>query len=83
MNRKLEQLSALERANIFNSLFTRGKIKEVIRFICNCKSGGIILPGNIELKSGSYTCNTLHEKYSKAQDTNLKDIIEFLEYSEF
>ena len=54
MNKKRKQLSVEERAKICTSLLNRGKIREVIRFICNQETGEIYVPDDIEEKSGNF-----------------------------
>lgn len=83
MNKKRGALADNERAKIFASLLTRGKIKEAMRFAREREKGGVLLPDDIEEKSGSFAKDALKSKHPHARDADLGDIPEFPECPEF
>ena len=77
MNRKRGGLNTEERAKAFSSLICRGKIREDIRYICEQESGGIMLLGDVDSKTGNLIKETLKSKYPEGRDVSVENLPEF------
>ena len=53
LNCKRRSINTKERAKAFSSLICRGKIREGIHYICERESGGIMLLGDVDLRTGA------------------------------
>ena len=58
-------------------------MKEAMRFMCDREIGGVLLPDDVEDKSGSYVRETLRNKHPEARNVELSDIPEFPGFPEF
>ena len=77
MNRKRGGLNAKERAKAFFSLICMGEIREGIRYICEGESGGIMLPGDVDSKTGDLVKETLKSKHLEGLDVSVENLPEF------
>ena len=78
MKKKRGHLSTSERAKIFTSLLSRGKMKEATRLTCYREKGGVLLTDGVEEKSGSCIKDALRSKHPDGKDVDLKDTPECL-----
>ena len=66
MGRKQENLDAKERAKVFSTMLCRGEISAAVRYISEREKGRVLLPGDIDKKSGddvsSYGLNIQREE---------------------
>ena len=74
LNRKRGGLDTKERAQLFSFLIYRGEIREAIRVICERETGGIMLPGDVDLKTGDLVKKTLESKHPEGQAVSVENL---------
>ena len=77
MNRKRGGLDTKEKVNAFSCLICRRKIREALRYICERESDEIMLPGDVDLKTGDLVNETLESKHPEGRDLSVEKLFEF------
>ena len=68
MGRKQENLDAKERAKVFSTMLCRRKISAAVRYISMREKGRVLLPGDIDEKSGDEVSEMLRLKHPEGRD---------------
>ena len=77
MRRKRGQSSAKERAKVFTALVCRGKIRSATRHACERDKGGVLMPGDVDSKTGDLVSETLKAKHPDGRDVNVESVPTF------
>ena len=63
MNRKRENIIIKEREKMFSSLICRDKIRAAIRYTSEREKDGILIPGDVDVKTGDLVSEILESKH--------------------
>ena len=74
MNRKRGVLTIKERAKIFSSLICRGKLRAAIRYASEREKGGILMPGDVDEKSGDLVSGVLASEHPIGRDVEISSL---------
>ena len=77
MNRRRGVSTTNERAKVFSNLACRGKLRAVIRCICDTEKGGVLMPDDVDDKSGEKVRDVLHSKHPESRSAPLSDVPEY------
>eukprot|EP00978_Attheya_sp_CCMP212_P019497 scaffold54738_cov30-Attheya_sp.AAC.1 len=72
-----------QREKIFTNLMLQGKLRQAIRFITEREKAGIMLPTDIDEKSGLPVIDVLHSKHPPARVPEVEDLEEYDTLPEF
>ena len=61
-------MDAKDRAKVFSTMMCRGKISAAVRYISEKEKGRVLLPSDIDEKSGDGASEVLRSKHTEGRD---------------
>ena len=80
MSRKNSRLNEKKRTKVFSRMICRGEIRATIRYINERETGGILMPGDTDGKTGDLIKVILASRHPEIRDVDVNILPEFVSY---